>query len=72
MRVYCKNCKTTHDVSNAAVLAEADRLRTVRNGRPAGVKCDPSVPEVDGNVQPIDAINDALRGKRGCQKRGEK
>lgn len=69
MKVYCPNCKQTHDIAIKAILAEADRLRAVRNGRPAGAKYDPSAQEVDGNVppEPIDAINNAMRGKRGCK-----
>lgn len=60
MRVYCPNCKQMHDVPIRAVLAEAERLRQLRGGQPAGSRrADPSLPDADGNTLTPEEIDRA-------------
>lgn len=67
MRVKCPHCGARHDVSHRVVITEADRLRDVRNGRPAAVD-DESSPEVDGNRLTPEELNARrLRDVEDCK-----
>lgn len=57
MRVKCPHCGNKFDIPIRTVLAEAERLKEIRAGRPAGA-ADPDAPDADGNVLPPDNTGD--------------